>query len=159
MAAEIAPTVVATEAPVAQETLARAESVLGQVRMRLVPDLRRATLHLEPAELGRMSIDVSVEDGSVRAELRVESVETLASLERFLPELRAMFAQAELEVSEIDIQLAGEDAFEADARADADAQQDSGSAPDEGSASASEVPDLSAATNHSVTETGINLLA
>jgi len=80
-----------TEASEAQEAQ-RASQVLQQLRMHLHPGLRSATVQLHPAELGRLSIRVSVDQGGVLASVRAESEEALAVLERHLPELEAAFA-------------------------------------------------------------------
>jgi flagellar hook-length control protein FliK len=71
--------------------------------------MRQAIIDLNPAELGRISIRLQVDDGSVNAELRAARVETLAVLEHHLPELRAMLAQSGFESVEIDLGLAGQD--------------------------------------------------
>ncbi|MEZ6002758.1 MAG: flagellar hook-length control protein FliK [Planctomycetota bacterium] len=85
--------------------LGHQEAVLGQIQARIQPGMQRATLRLNPEELGRVSIDLQVEKGEVRAELRVESKEALSILQRHLPELREMFAQAELELTELNLSL------------------------------------------------------
>ncbi len=80
-----------TEASEAQEAQ-RASQVLQQLRMHLHPGLRSATVQLHPAELGRLSIRVSLDQGGVLASVRAESEEALAVLERHIPELEAAFA-------------------------------------------------------------------
>lgn len=66
-----------------------AADILRQVRMNLSGDLREATLQLTPEHLGRVSIRLRIEDGTMRAELRAQTPEALAALERHAPELRA----------------------------------------------------------------------
>ena len=83
--------------------------VLKQVRMHLAPGLREATLHLQPAWLGRVTIKIAVRSGRARAELRAERVETLEALERHLPELRAALAERGFEDAELDLELGLED--------------------------------------------------
>ena len=83
--------------------------VLKQVRMHLAPGLREATLHLQPAWLGRVTIKIAVRAGRARAELRAERVETLEALERHLPELRAALAERGFEDAELDLELGLED--------------------------------------------------
>ena len=83
----------------------RAAAVLRQFRLQLHPALRAATLHLSPAELGRISIRLDVKDARVRAAVRAESAETLKILEYHLPELEASLAQQGLEVDEFDLEL------------------------------------------------------
>lgn len=70
----------------------RATQVLQQLRMHLHPGLRSATVQLNPAELGRLAIRVSVEEGGVVARVAAESEEALAVLQRHVPELEAAFA-------------------------------------------------------------------
>lgn len=114
------------------ELVARAESILSQVKLRFSSGLRSATMNLNPAELGKVRIEIKVEAGSIRAQIRVETPEALAALERQLPELKAMFAQDGLELSEFDLGLASQGAFDQDANSNAN--QESGSADDSGAA-------------------------
>jgi hypothetical protein len=79
--------------------------VMRQVRMHLAPGLREATLHLQPAWLGRVTIKIAVRAGRARAELRAERVEALEALERHLPELRAALADRGFEDAELDLRL------------------------------------------------------
>lgn len=83
----------------------RAAAVLRQFRLQLHPALRAATIHLSPAELGRLSIRLDVRDAKVRATVRAERAETLKILEYHLPELEAAFAQQGLEVADFDLAL------------------------------------------------------
>jgi len=73
--------------------------------MHLHPGLRSATLQLAPAELGRLSIRIRVDDERVHAVLRVESKETLHALERNLPELEAAFADQGFKDMHLEMQL------------------------------------------------------
>jgi hypothetical protein len=86
----------ATPAPAHEPTEAqearRASQVLQQLRMHLHPGLRSATVQLHPAELGRLAIRVSLEEGGVVARVAAESEEALAVLQRHVPELEAAFA-------------------------------------------------------------------
>jgi hypothetical protein len=77
--------------------------VFKQVRMHLAAG--SATLLLEPAWLGRVSIRVALRGGRAKAELRTEGVEALAALERHLPELRAALAARGLEGAELELGL------------------------------------------------------
>jgi flagellar hook-length control protein FliK len=79
--------------------------VLKQVRLHLAPGLREATLHLQPAWLGRVTVKIAVRAGRARAELRAERVEALEALERHLPELRAALAERGFEDAELDLGL------------------------------------------------------
>lgn len=70
----------------------RSSQILKQLRMRLHPGLRSATIQLAPAHLGRLSIRVTVDGGEVHAIVRAESEEALAVLQKHVPELEAAFA-------------------------------------------------------------------
>ena len=103
------------EAPV-REAAARASDVdtqralraIDQVRVQLRPGQRTAEIQLAPAELGRLAIRLKVERGNVHAVVRVEQPETLAALERFLPELRAALSAQGLDVGGMDLGLTGD---------------------------------------------------
>jgi flagellar hook-length control protein FliK len=71
----------------------RAERILDRIRLNLRPEQGRATIQLEPRELGRVTIDLTVRAGRVEARLLAEQPEALATLESHVPELRAMFEQ------------------------------------------------------------------
>jgi len=87
------------------EEAQRASGVLRQFRMHLNPALRSAVIQLAPAELGRLSVRVRVEDGRVHAAVRAEKEGTLEILERHLPELEEAFAQQGLETAEFSLEL------------------------------------------------------
>ncbi len=103
------PTSVALEAPraEAQRTHAteQAANLLRQVRLQLAPELRQASIQLEPAALGRLEIRIEVRRGRVRAELAVERRETLETLERHAPELRAALGSAGFQDAELALSL------------------------------------------------------
>lgn len=88
----------------------RALRAIEQVRVQLRPGQRAAEIQLAPAELGRLAIRLKVERGNVHAVVRVEQPETLAALERFLPELRAALSAQGLDVGGMDLALAGDGA-------------------------------------------------
>ncbi len=82
----------------------QASDVLRQVRLQLFPEARTATVHLKPAELGRVSIKIVVDGDEVQAIVRAETPEALAALEQHMPELQASlsdrgFADAELDLA------------------------------------------------------------
>jgi len=83
----------------------RAADVLRQVRMHLSPGLREATLRLQPAWLGRITIRIAVRDGRTAAELRAENKSTLEALERHVPELRAALEQQGFAAGELELHL------------------------------------------------------
>ncbi|HVS20091.1 MAG TPA: flagellar hook-length control protein FliK, partial [Planctomycetota bacterium] len=82
--------------------------ILQQVRLRLLPGAREATLQLEPARLGRLSIRLELRRGVTRAEVVAEEAATLAVLERHEPELRAALTEAGFEGVEVELRHAGE---------------------------------------------------
>jgi len=70
--------------------LARAEAILEQIRLHAAPGVRRLTLELEPADLGRLSIQLALRSGRVTAIVRAEDARTLELLERRSDELHAL---------------------------------------------------------------------
>src|SRR4029077_16025972 len=83
--------VAATRAPVAARlSPAELPAFLERLAVRIDAPERSAVVHLEPAELGRLSIALSVEPGGhVRAELHAQRPEGYSALEARLPELQA----------------------------------------------------------------------
>lgn len=94
------PTQHSPEAPAPRETLQ-----LEGLRLEIDPDQRHARLDLEPAELGRVSVELELRAKSVRALLRVESKEALEALRNQLPELRQAFEARGLSVQELELSL------------------------------------------------------
>jgi flagellar hook-length control protein FliK len=86
----------------------KAAAVFRQLRLQLTPGTRHAVIQLAPAELGRIAIRVSVRDGRVVGEIRAESAETLAILEKHVPELRAALAQTGFEAADFDLARHGD---------------------------------------------------
>ncbi len=76
------------EARPAQDT-ERAADILRQVRVSIMPRNGEAHIDLQPRELGRVSIKVTVEDGKMRTEVRAEKRAALDAIQAHLPELRA----------------------------------------------------------------------
>ncbi|MFN0244662.1 MAG: flagellar hook-length control protein FliK [Planctomycetota bacterium] len=98
--------------PEAQRFLPHDETVseiLKQVRLKLSPELRQATLSLAPPELGRISIRLSLEDRRLTAWVRGEKVETLELLGKHLPELRATLAAHGIEAEHFELALGFQD--------------------------------------------------
>lgn len=87
----------------------RAATALEQIRVALGPGVRRATVALTPAHLGRVDVTIAMEKDGLVAHLRVEAPDTYQALERHLPELRASLERAGLDVSQIDIAQGGAD--------------------------------------------------
>ena len=100
-------TPLATPRDVAAEaaTIQRAAEVLAQIRTQLQPGLQRMSIKLMPEELGRVSIEIAIQDGRVGAVVSAESQRTLELLERQSPELKGLLAQQGFEVGEISLEL------------------------------------------------------
>jgi len=73
--------------------LERAQEILRQIELHLTPGVKRLTLDLEPAELGRLSIQLALRHGKVTAILRGEREETVALLAGGQDELRQVLAR------------------------------------------------------------------
>jgi flagellar hook-length control protein FliK len=91
----------------APEAAEHAAALLRQVRLRFVAGAREATLQLEPARLGRLSIKLELRRGATRAEVVAEEPEALALLARHEPELRAALSDAGFPGVEIELRQAG----------------------------------------------------
>ena len=96
---------VATPTTFSTLPMATSEAILNQIQARMEPAMNRAILRLRPESLGRVAVEVIVENGEVRAEMRVESAESLQAIQKYIPELKAMFAQADMELSELNLLL------------------------------------------------------
>ncbi len=88
------------------EALTRAEQMLDQLRVKLSPKVRQASLTLRPSELGRLMVNIEVEGGKLTARMIAEKPESLAALQHHVPELKAMLEQRGLEVQHIELSLA-----------------------------------------------------
>lgn len=64
----------------------------------------KMTLQLDPADLGRISLMLSVKGGEVRAVIRAENPETTAVLSEQMQQLRASLEEQGLKVAHIDIE-------------------------------------------------------
>lgn len=73
--------------------LERATEILRQIRLHSTPDVKRLTLELEPAELGRLSIQLALRAGKLTAIVRAESAATLEALEQRENELQNVLAE------------------------------------------------------------------
>jgi len=83
----------------------RAADVLRQIRLQLTPQMREAVIQLEPREMGRIAIKVSVTRGVVKAEMRAEKRSTLEALERHAPELKSALERVGLSTNGLALQL------------------------------------------------------
>ncbi|MCK6445881.1 MAG: flagellar hook-length control protein FliK [Planctomycetes bacterium] len=86
-----------------------AADILRQLRLELAIGRREAALQLEPAELGRIAVKLALDRGKLRAEVRAESSDTLAVLQRHVPELRAMLEARGVTPESFDFQLGFQD--------------------------------------------------
>jgi hypothetical protein len=73
--------------------LERAAEILRQIQLHATPHVRRLTLDLEPAELGRLSVQLALRAGKVTAIVRGEQPEALALLEQQEPGLLDVLAR------------------------------------------------------------------
>lgn len=116
----------------------RAARVLEQVRLFVQPGMRRATLELTPANLGRIDVEISVDRGELAAHLRVDAVDTYEALQRHMPELRASLERAGLDVTQLELSFGarGENAPQQQQRGEERAFTNSPGAPRGGATSA-----------------------
>ncbi|MCE9593691.1 MAG: flagellar hook-length control protein FliK [Planctomycetes bacterium] len=102
-----------TEAPRAEPQPtpadAHAADILRQLKLELAVGRREAQLTLEPAHLGRIAVKLALDHGRLRAEVRAESSDTLAVLQRHVPELRAMLEARGVTPESFDFQLGFQD--------------------------------------------------
>ena len=73
--------------------------------MQLFPEARTATVYLNPAELGRVSIRLVVDGDQVQVIVRAESPEALAALEQHMPELEASLSDRGFKDAQLDLAL------------------------------------------------------
>lgn len=73
--------------------LERAAEILRQIQLHATPGVRRLTLDLEPAELGRLSVQLALRAGKVAAIVRGEKPETLELLRQREADLLQVLAQ------------------------------------------------------------------
>jgi flagellar hook-length control protein FliK len=92
----------------AQE-LERAADILRQIRVQITPQLSEARIQLQPIELGRVSIHISLENGRMKTTVRAEKTETLQAIQTHLPELRASLRQHGIDAQEFQLTLGFED--------------------------------------------------
>jgi flagellar hook-length control protein FliK len=102
---ETARTSATSEAPRAPVDNDRAAQILRHIRLHLAPELRQATIQLEPRELGRITIRVALRGDALHAQMHVEKSETLEALERQVPELRAALERSGLGGGQLNLQL------------------------------------------------------
>ena len=87
------------------EKFEQAREILDQVRVRIEPGMREATIALTPAHLGKVGIKLELRDRELHAVVRAERPEALEALEKNLPELRAMLEDAGIDVGQFDFGL------------------------------------------------------
>ncbi|MCA9000898.1 MAG: flagellar hook-length control protein FliK [Planctomycetes bacterium] len=137
---------------------ATGEAILTQINARIQPGMNRAILHLSPESLGRISIAVSVDAGEVRADMRVESADSMQAIQKYVPELKALFAQADMELSELNLQLdSGNSGF--DWEQEAPEQQQNWAARTASRKNQTHAPDGAQPTLHTPLIGGLDLIA
>lgn len=85
--------------------LDRAADILRQVRVHLVPRTSEAHIQLEPRELGRVTIHLTVDEGHMRASVRAEKHAALDAIQAHLPELRATLRDSGIVTQEFQFSL------------------------------------------------------
>ncbi|WP_419191957.1 flagellar hook-length control protein FliK [Engelhardtia mirabilis] len=100
------PRTAAAERPGQAADIERAARVLEQLKAALRPGLREAVVQLDPGELGRVTVRLSLDGNTVSARMEAESPETLELIQRHLPELRAALADAGFDTAEVALTLA-----------------------------------------------------
>lgn len=83
----------------------RAADILRQIRVQLTPELNAARIQLQPIELGRVSIQLTLEEGRMKTVVRAEKAETLQAIQTHLPELRASLRQHGIDAQEFQLLL------------------------------------------------------
>ncbi len=66
-------------------------------------------IHLVPAELGRISIRITVKGGRITGEIRADSSETLERLEAHVPELRSILARNGFDTTDLSLGRHGQE--------------------------------------------------
>lgn len=85
--------------------LERAAEILRQIQLHATPAVQRLTLDLEPAELGRLSVQLALRAGRVAAIVRGENPETLELLQQREAELLQVLAQRGIQADAVRFEL------------------------------------------------------
>lgn len=85
--------------------LERAAEILRQIKLHASPGVQRLTLELEPAELGRLSVQLALRAGKVTAIVRAESAATIEALRQHEGELQSMFAGRGIQADSVRFEL------------------------------------------------------
>lgn len=92
----------------ASAALAHRQEIFSRVEQGMLRQLqdgtRQMTLRLDPAELGQLTIVVSVRGGEVRAMIRAENPETTMLLSEQMQQLRQTFEEQGLRVAQLDVE-------------------------------------------------------
>lgn len=87
---------------------AHRQEIFSQVEQGMLRQLqdgsRQMTLHLDPAELGQLTLVLSVKGGEVRALIRAENPETTALLSEQMQQLRQTLEEQGLKVAQLDVE-------------------------------------------------------
>jgi flagellar hook-length control protein FliK len=92
----------------AAAAFAHRREIFSQVEQGLLRQLadgaRRMTLQLNPAELGQLTLVISVKGGEVRALIRAENPETTAALSEQMGQLKTALEEQGLKVAQLDVE-------------------------------------------------------
>ena len=84
------------------------QALFSQVEKGMLRELRdgshHMTLRLDPAELGRLTLQLTVYKGEVKALIRAENPETATALSAQMNQLRASLEEQGLKVAQLDVQ-------------------------------------------------------
>ena len=83
------------------------DQIARQVNQRLTPGGGEMRLQLVPDDLGKLRIQVGVEDGIVRARIVTETAEVRSLLEHHVDDLKIALAEQGLRIQEVKLTLAG----------------------------------------------------
>lgn len=87
--------------PLADAEAERVASILRQIRLQLTPGMRQVTMQLVPAELGRLTVKLTIRSGRLSGVVRADSKQTLEMLEQHAPELRAALGREGFEAPDL----------------------------------------------------------
>jgi flagellar hook-length control protein FliK len=105
LAADVLPNESARVVTPARVPPAEFPAFLDKLAVRVDASANRALVELEPPALGRLTVEIVVEDDRIRADVRVERPEGLAALEARLPELRASFTERGFTAADVQLSL------------------------------------------------------
>lgn len=81
------------------------DQVTTAIRFQATPDMQQITVRLNPAELGRVTIDIRSDAEGIRGVVQVENTRTLADLQREAPQLIERLQEAGIRVKDLEFQM------------------------------------------------------